>query len=658
MKASILLLFIFLTGLGFAQTQKSKKEIRGDKLYFIFGYHEAIKKYEKAIKKDSLSTDGYRNLANSYLKTADYQKAEGKFAELINRKDKTAEDLFSYANILKMNGKYKESELWMNKYFELAPDEIRSKNNRLLIDKVEGLKKDQGYFELKELPINSNGQEFSPAFYGDQIVYSANAIQKEQMFIKNFIWDNISFLDLFIYDPLVEDSSFQKKEFYPRLNKKYHEGVATFSSDLTKMYYTANNYEKRDSLGSHNLEVYITEDKGTGEWSEPVSFEFNDPSYSVGHPYLTKDGKTLYFASNMPGGYGGTDLYKCTLTKEGIWSQPINLGTHINTEGDELFPFYHEDKNMLFFTSNGHYGLGGMDIFATTLGYDGKFGKINNFGTPLNSQYDDFGFIVDSKMKTGYFSSNRNTGKGNDDIYKVNILKDLKTEEFVLEKDIVGVVKNVEGKPVPNAKLELIDASGKLIKTVTTKTDGTFFLKALENQNYTIVTSKQYYNTDTTKISTVSEELAVKKDIQLTVKEEIVVVDNVMFLKVQTIYFDVNSAELRPDTKSKLANVIKIMNDNPTMEIELGSHTDCRGTRRHNNQLSQARATNTAEYIRQRIKNPQRIKGVGYGETQLVNNCPCEGKTESTCSDEEHQANRRTEFKIVNIKPETVPDEQ
>ncbi|MBI1835874.1 MAG: OmpA family protein [Flavobacteriia bacterium] len=647
MKNSILLILCFFTAIGFGQVQKSKNELKGDKLYFVFAFHEAISKYEKTELKDTLTSEGIRKLADSYLKINEFVKSEAKYAELVKKPEATANDYYAYANVLKMNGKYTESEKWMKAYFDKAPTEIRSKINQLLLDKVEKLKVDKGYFNIKELPINTDGQEFAPFYYGEQLIYSANAIRHDGIIIKNYIWNNTAFLDLFIYDPLNTDSIVPKIEFKEKFNKKFHEGVVSFSADLKKMYFTANNYEKKALDGSYNLEIYWTEIKEDGEWGEPVPFEYNNPEYSVGHPYLTKDGKTLYFSSNMPGGVGGTDIYKCTWTKDGIWSQPVNLGQHINTEGDELFPFFHDEKQILFFSSNGQYGLGGLDIYATAL-KDGVFGKVNNFGAPLNSQYDDFGIVIDDKMSKGYFSSNRISGKGNDDIYGLEILKELKPEEFVLEKIINGVVKNIDGKPVPNAKVELFDEKGNLVKTVIAKTDGKFDFKALENHDYTLISSKDYYINDTSKISTVSEDLAVNTTITLEVKEEIVIVDNVAFIKVQTIYFDVNSSELREDTKDKLANVIKIMNENPSMSVELGSHTDCRGTEKYNMKLSQERALKSAEFIRQYISNPERIHGVGYGESQLVNNCPCEKKVLSTCSEEEHQANRRTEFKIIN----------
>ncbi len=187
-----------------------------------------------------------------------------------------------------------------------------------------------------------------------------------------------------------------------------------------------------------------------------------------------------------------------------------------------------------------------------------------------------------------------------------------------------------------------------MIGSFTTKADGKFTIKAEENQDYKIHTSKDYYVSDTSNVSTITEDLSVSKNITLNVKEEIVIIDNVAFIKVQTIYFDVNSALLREDTKDKMENVIRIMNENPNMSIELGSHTDCRGTEKYNMKLSQERAFNSAEYIRKHITNPDRIHGVGYGESQLVNNCPCEKKVLSSCTEVEHQANRRTEFKIIN----------
>lgn len=651
MKNIIILFFLVISGFCLGQkTTKTRFELKGDKLYFIFAYHEAIKKYERVEKVDTLTADGLRKLADSYLKINEFVKSETAYAKLVSYKDASPTDFYNYADVLKTNGKYPESEKWMNVYFEKAPHEIRSINNHLLIDKIAKLKIDKGYFTVKDLPINTVDQEFAPCYYENKMVYSAPAIRFEGIVKKTYIHYNKPFLDLFIYDPQVVDTLNTKIEFKPKFNKKYHEGVVSFSSDLKRMYFTSNNYDGKDSLGSYNLEIFYTDFIDSNEWSEPKAFEHNNINYSVGHPYVTKDGKTLYFVSNMPGGHGGTDIYKCTLTKDNVWGTPENLGSHINTEGDELFPFFHDDKQILFFASNGLFGLGGLDIFAASF-KNGVYGKVNNFGAPLNSQFDDFGIVINPEMNEGYFSSNRNTGKGNDDIYGLTILKELTPEEYVLEKQVEGIVKNTSGKPISDAKVEVYDEKNNLIKSFIAKKDGTFTFKAPENQLLKIYSSKDYYITDTTELSTESEELVISTSITLEVKEEIVFVDNVAFIKVQTIYFDVNSAQLREDTKDKLENVIRIMNENPNMSVELGSHTDCRGTEKYNMKLSQERAYNSAEYIKKHISNPGRIHGVGYGESQLVNNCPCEKKLISNCSEDEHQQNRRTEFKIITHVP-------
>ncbi|MBL4862966.1 MAG: PD40 domain-containing protein, partial [Crocinitomicaceae bacterium] len=367
-------------------------EQKGDKWYKMFDYPKAVKYYELS---DSLSTDGLRKLTDAYEKIYKYDISLLMYRELMKREDLVAEDYFNFANSLKINMYYKEADIWMKKFHEMSPKDMRGKSNISVLDESASLLENRGVFEVSNVDFNSEQQEFGACFYRDQLVYSANAPRKG-IIIKLYNWSNQTFLDLYVVhrDSLNE---FSRHEFASKFNKKFHEGTLAFTDDYERMYYTSNNYEEESEDGTSKLQLYITEMDDLGEWKDEVAFQHNNPEYSIGHPWVSKDGRTLYFSSDKPGGYGGVDLYTSTMDADSVWSTPENLGPTINTEGDEMFPFYIEEHEIFTFSSNGHFGLGGLDIYSCSL-HKGVYGKINNFGQPLNSSHDDFGLIFTEDM--------------------------------------------------------------------------------------------------------------------------------------------------------------------------------------------------------------------------------------------------------------------
>ena len=478
-----------------------------------------------------------------------------------------------------------------------------------------------------------------------------------------------------------------------------------------------------------------------GSWGAEKAFPYNNDEYSVGHATLTADGKTMYFASDMPGGTGGVDLYKSNRQANGTWTTPVNLGTRINTEGNEMFPFIHAD-GILFFASDGHLGLGGLDVFATPLDAKGTAGIVKNLGTPVNGNRDDFALILDKTMKSGYFSSNRETGNGDDDIYYFALNKPI-----TFGKRIEGIAKDKSGTIVGMAVVSLMDKNGNVLETLTTGEDGYFSFPADDKTEYKLKGSKTEYFDGTEKANTLGDEPVVKADVVLDkdpgislvglVREKgtttvldgvkVTLLDNLggpganyttdaegMFrnplegkkladrisyniklekegylpktvtynkvldkpgqyevqseldlsltklevgmdigkaIDIQPIYFDVNKYNIRPDAAIELQKIVEVMNAYPTMVIELGSHTDCRATEAYNMTLSDNRAKASAAWIKKKITGADRIYGKGYGESQLVNHCACDrtDKDNQICSEEEHQLNRRTEFRIVKM---------
>ena len=584
MKKASLLLVLASCVMNLAAQELSSYERKAQKRFEKLDYVRTI---EKLNGIDDLSVYGKRMLASSYRLTHKMREAEVVYGQLVLSDEKKAEDIYYYSFVLRENEKYLESDKWMNVFKEEASSDLRVKQFEKGKNKFVDLIEDQGQFVVTNLSVNTKDEDFGTTYYKDKIVFASS---RESVKIVKRKWNgnHMSFLDLYMGD--MEGVEIKNVEiFSKKTNNKYHEGPADFAKAGQFMAFTRSNYEGQSADGEINFKIFFSEDID-GTWSKPESFYLNDKDYSIGHPSLTEDGNTMFFASNMPGGFGGVDIYKVTRVDGGEWGKAINLGDEINTEGNEMFPFYHEGEQKLFFSSDGQYGLGGLDVFVSPSD-NGEFKLIKNLGFPINSSRDDFSFTIDQEMSTGYLSSNREGGKGDDDLYSFVMNKPSVFDEMIKE--------------------ELLDSVEVIKDTLLTQDD-------------------------------------IRKDTSLESK-----MDKYMVL-ITSINFDLNKSEIRADAIVELDKIVKLMNDNPTMVVELGSHTDCRADKTYNALLSDKRAKSSANYIRQRITNPERIYGKGYGEEMLLNDCKCEGGEKSTCSEEEHQVNRRTEFKVISFESETT----
>lgn len=441
-----------------------------------------------------------------------------------------------------------------------------------------------------------------------------------------------------------------------------HDGPASFSKDGNYVAFTRNDYDTKRKDKIVELQICFSTFKD-GKWSDPEPFALNGKDYSVGQPCLSPDGNTMYFTSDMPGGYGGADLYRVSKDETGQWGKAQNLGDKINTEGDEMFPFLESTNGILFFSSNGQFGLGGQDIFICALNGTG-FGPVVNAGFPLNTQQDDFAAIIDEKISMGYISSNRTGGSGDDDIYSFSVLKDLG-----IGKRLEGIAMDKTGIPLPLVFVTLLDNKGHKQDTITTQSKGGFSFLVDSDKDFKLNGKKVNYQDGDTTANTFGEKLLVKTGLILLNQEQPLVStlkvgdDLGKVLKVkpvgydsgkpgvhpdaETVYFDLDKFNIRPDAEEELEKIVKVMNTYPTMTIELGAYTDCRASKEYNQVLSDKRAKATVDYIRKRITRPERIYGKGYGKTKLLNSCDCDGDAKSICSDEEHQKNRRTSFIII-----------
>ncbi|HAR20737.1 MAG TPA: hypothetical protein DCR46_08740 [Cytophagales bacterium] len=723
-------LFVVVQVSLLAQTLKHKQANRN---YRNFSYSKAIDYYEKI---DHKSVEVKRQLAESYYISGNLPKAEFWYEQVATSPDAHPSNYYRYAFMLRANGKYDEAAKWIEKFGETHPTDSRFvefKANKQLVDK---LKNDQGIYKILHLEVNSDHQDFATVFYQNTIVFSSTR-EKEGAIIKKKKWNGNSLPYLDIYEAKIADDG-QLKDVLPfeeaeHLNKRFHEGPVSFSEDGKYMVYTRNAYDEKANDGTVNLELFSTE-KIDSAWVNETELSFNHKEYSCGQPSLSADGKTMYFTANFPDSYGGTDIYKSVRLSDNNWSKPENLGSTINTEGNEMFPFYHI-SGLLFFASDGHVGLGGLDLFLSIEKPTG-FDNVLNLGAPLNSTRDDFAFIMNKESKNGYFSSNRDGGKGDDDIYAVTLLK-----YFDIPKVLKGIARNKStGKALANVMVQLSDSTGKDILTFNTgndgsymfdvKTDEKYVLKGfkshhkvafntvstagfertiisdllLEDINISIVemaddkmtpkplegvkvkiannktgTSETYNSLATGDLKKVLEQnlnedadytlvfekngyvpktVKLKKDmntegeykVEAKMEKMNVNVELTESLALNPIYFDLNSSVITEAAKVELQKIVDLMKQFPSLEIELGSHTDCRESVKYNQWLSDRRAKASALWIANRIPNPKRIYGKGYGETKLVNNCACEGKQISKCDEGQHQANRRTEFRISKVK--------
>lgn len=724
----LLLALLSFSFLGYAQDEFKK----ANKLYDGYSYSQAIEEFEPIENK---SVDIKRKLAESYNYVGNTVKSETYYAEVVVSSEKTPEDYYNYASTLSKNGKYSEAEKWMLKFAEVAKDDSRAKAYKNAPEFYKKLQKDNNQFTIKNIELNSEQEDFGPTYFKDKLVF-ASSREGVVSVKRTWNWNGLPFLDIYLADLSEENELTNLKEFSKAKNKKFHEGPAAFDKEGNYMVFTRNNYKERSKDGVVKLELYETR-LINGFWEKEKPLPFNNSEYSVGHPTLSADGNTMYFASDMPGGFGGVDLYKSTKTTAGTWGDPVNLGAEINSEGDEMFPFIHEKEELFFFSSNGHVGLGGLDVFVCQV-KDGKFGQFKNVGVPVNGSSDDFSFILNGEQKQGFFASNRAEGRGDDDIYSFKLLK-----PFNFGVIIKGETKDEKGNIVPEAFVTLYDEEKNVIDSTYSDKEGKFEFVVDPNKTYEAQAVKDDYFEVIKKFEVLEAdeyvlELILEKDPGLSlyalVKDKktgavlegvnMIVVDNMTgdkiefttpatgdyrrpladkklndrgsynftlskegyfsktvtynvefkepgqydvhstldlgldpevkdlseMVEINPINFDYNKYNIRKDAAVELDKIVEIMNKYPGMVVELGSHTDSRGSSAYNKKLSERRAKASASYIKKHISDPDRIYGKGYGESQIINRCVDGVK----CSDEEHEVNRRTEFKVISTGNDKV----
>lgn len=509
---------------------------------------------------------------------------------------------------------------------------------------------------VKNLAINSYNSDFGVTYYNDNTIIFSSSRKDSDNTNKRWEGNNQFFLNFYVGDSIVDGDVMGYHSLQGEGNSKFHESNAVFNRDRTKVYFTRNTfYENKKGLSTDRklkLSIYIADVSANGKWSNIVPFPYNSDEYSNGHPTLSLDGKTLYFTSDMPGSMGRSDIFKCEITGTGTFTVPKNLGGNVNTPGREMFPFIAPDGT-LYFSSDGHNGMGKLDIFKTDSD-ELELAAVQNIGEPFNSSRDDFAFILNENMLEGYFSSNRPGGKGDDDIYYFNskklrkevVVKKVEVKENKICKNtLIGIVTDEDDKSLlEGALVEIIDIDNNVVFKSVLGEKANFNLDLKCGTSYIIHTEKRFYLPEDIKINTTNnfdEEIIVNISLLSEVKK----VGDKLVIDIETIYFDYDDFGINKQAAMELDKVIAFMYKHPEVIIEGGSHTDCRGSENYNLALSSKRAKSTVDYVIRSGKiDPTRISSKGYGETEPVNQCVDGVK----CSEEEHAMNRRTQFVIVN----------
>ena len=636
---------------------KSKLIQKADTYFDKMWYAEAAELYEQALSKGekNYSFDIIQKAGDAHYFNTNMEKAYHWYNILYEKygKEMSADNIFKYAHSLKGTGKYARAKRLMRLYNRKMKDPNASMTdnlaekalaNEVVLDELRSTKQD---FDVFNLAINSKYSEFSPMFHNNGQVVYASSNDTSIFTTRKYKWNNQPYLDLYVAK-LNEESQELKDaiKFSKAVNTKYHEASVTFSPNNETMYFTRNNYGKklkRDKKGVNHLKIYQSK-KINGEWTEATEVSFNSDDYSTGHPALSPDGKLLYFVSDMPGSIGQTDIFVVDVLEGGQFSEPRNLGPGINTERKEMFPFVNNEK--IYFSSDGHVGLGGLDVFEAAFDEEGGFLEVKNLGKPINSNKDDFSYIVNEQNQKGFFASNRKGGKGDDDLYS---FKRLKVEEVPENLNAIAgtVTELVTGELMPKTLVTLLDENNIKLKEMVADDDGNFLFEDLEGDTkYIIRTTKSDYFDEVVEVSTKDNEV-VNTDVALRrLKEMIAVEDGIRKLKTEMIYFDFDKSYIRKDASEELDKLVQVMTEYPTMVIKIESHTDSRGKRAYNKYLSEKRAKSTKEYIISKGIDPNRIQSaIGYGEDRLINEC--DGTVR--CTEANHLLNRRSEFIIVDM---------
>jgi len=630
----LVLIAILLSGCGAGyHVKKGKQEFKN------LQFAKAKDQFNTAIEKRPESYESLKLLALTHMKLDDFKAAEKAFELALNYPQVTLVDKYNYARMLMNNGKHAKAELLFREYLQVKPDDKVAKAMLESCQFIELFQDDTALYKIKPLPLLDNISMFSPAIYQDGLAITAERGEKG----KTDPWTGNSYYDVFYLKTNGETWN-EQVPIAPVFKGVYHDGPICFNEAqdmaiFTRSYVKKGNKRGTDEQNFNNMFLYSSRIDSTGAWTKGEELPFNGKDFSSMHPALTAGGDSLYFASDRPGGQGKNDIYLTTFV-EGSWTAPVNLGPMINTPANEVFPTLKKDGS-LYFSSNGHPSLGALDIFKTERGEEGEWNKPRNLNYPVNSTADDFSYIFNKSDSTGFFSSNRS---GKDKIFEFK-----KGDENTVT--IEGLTLDEEGNILSGVTVQLIDTdTDEVLEETVTGADGKFEFKLKAGGNYKIVSQKNGYFNESFERSTIGQQENETVEVTFNMRKLIVTdpddfgANDEGVYEVENIYYDFDDFVIRPDAAIELDKLLKLMNDNPKISIELHSHTDSRGKDAYNMNLSDRRARSARAYLVKKGVAPSRIGTKGFGESRIINQCV----NGANCSDEEHEANRRTEFIVTS----------
>ncbi|OYQ45186.1 OmpA family protein [Flavobacterium aurantiibacter] len=642
MKLKVVISFLFLSCFCLAQ---EKEVAQATQQFNDFAYFDAIKIYERVAASGYKSKELFQKLGNAYYFSADYENAAKAYKELFAlTDDQHPEYFYRYAQALKSIEDYDLSKVYMDKFAAFNIGDKRANVYLKKNDYLKAIKQNSGRYNIKISEFNSPYSDYGGAFLGNKLVFTTTR-DTGGAFKSKMKWTNAAFSNFYQVSFDNDGSANKAERFNSKVNSVLNESSAVFTADGKTMYFTRNNYLNGKRHKNNREQVLLKIYKATlddGKWGDVEELPFNSDEFSTAHPALSLDEKYLYFASDRPGGVGKSDLYVVEIKKDGTFGEVQTLGPEINTESRETFPFVTGD-NTLYFASDGHPGLGGTDVFATKLKSPTTTEEIQNVGEPVNSPFDDFAFIIDDKNKNGFFTSNRPSEFGDDDIYQLTEIKPLECKQKV-----VGVVVDEKTQqPLPNAQVILLDKNLQRIDEMYANDKGGFSFELNCKSVYTLRANKQSYETNEVLVKTpdfsgdVSAKIALSQKTPRFQKGE----DIAPKVGIKMIYFDLDKSFIRPDAAIELEKIRQVLIEYPNMKIDIRSHTDCRATAAYNEKLSDRRAQSTRQWLIDNGIDASRLSARGYGESQPINKCVDGVK----CSEEEHQANRRSQFIILSL---------
>lgn len=633
---------------------QDKKIAKANQAYNNFSFVKAAKLYRKEIEKGNKSIETYSKLANSYYYVGNYAEAVNYYSKIVNTLGTSKpEYYFRYAQSLNNTQKYEEAAAVMKNYYEKANTADLSEDwgEEILMDNI---KKQSGRYSVQSIKINTPTSDFGTAFFGTDKVMYATAKDTGVVFKRKHSWNNRAFLKLYSASINSNGELQNPEKVKGEVNTKYHQSTPAITKDGKYMYFTRDNFINgklgTDKSGKTFLKIYVAENiKGVWKNIKELPYPINSDGFSSAHPALSPDESQLFFASDRNNDFGDSDLYVVSVKKGILVGNDVTkLGDEINTPGRETYPFM-DSKGILYFSSDGHPGLGGLDVFAAMKDLEGKY-HVVNVGEEINSNADDFAYIINNENKRGYFSSNK---IGNDDIYSFKENKPI-IFDFDIQSYVFGTITE-NGKPIPNFSVELFNEKKESIGTAVTDNTGSYKISLDPYQDCELVFKKTNYADKTIKTELLKP--LEKKEISFEVTKEMEVIvegekvkikdkdDLTDKLKLRPIYFDLNGYNIRQSSKKELDKVAALMKDRPNISVKVNSYTDSRGRDEFNMKLSQNRAKATVEYLIKAGVDKERITGEGFGETQLLNNC----SNGVPCTEQEHEINRRSEF-IISFK--------